>query len=94
LVPLEDRFSLPINHNKKLAVHEIIKDVEKNIKSFHIENQIRIRNTIIPQFHKLLYLKTPKNAAAKKLISMTTQKIFAKKIGILSLHVQIRVTLR
>jgi len=50
-------------------VHEI-KDVESNIKSFHIENQIRIRNTIIPQFHKLLHLKTPKNAVDEKLISM------------------------
>jgi len=65
LVQLGDRFSLPLNHNKKLAVHEIIKDVESNIKSFHIENQIRIRNIIISQFHKLLHLKTPKNAVAK-----------------------------
>jgi len=48
LIQLGDRFSLPTNHNKKFAVHEIIKDVESNSKSFYIENQIRLRNTIHP----------------------------------------------
>jgi len=68
---LGERFSLPTNLNKKLAVHETIKDLESNIKSANIENQIRIRNTIIPQLHKILHLKSPKNLVDEKLISMT-----------------------
>jgi len=71
LVQLGERFSLPTNQNKKLAVHETIKDLESNIKSSNIENQIRIRNTIIPQLHKILHLKTSKNLVDEKLFPMT-----------------------
>jgi len=35
-----------------------------------MENQVRIRNTIIPQFHKFLYIKLPKNNITEKLISL------------------------
>jgi len=42
LLQFGDKFSLPTQNNKKRAIHEIIKDVESNIKNSHIENQIRI----------------------------------------------------
>jgi len=58
LLQFGDKFSLPVHSNKKQAIHEIIKDVESDIKSFHIENQVRIRNTIIPKFHKFLHIKS------------------------------------
>jgi len=66
---LGDKFSLPIHHDKKQVIHEIIKDVENNIKGFRIENQARIRNTIIPQFNKFLHIKPLKNNITEKLIS-------------------------
>jgi len=65
-----DKFNLPVHSNKKQAIHEIIKNVESNIKSFHIENQVRIRNTIIPQFHKFLHIKPSKNNTTEKLTSL------------------------
>jgi len=67
LLQLGNNFSLPAIFNKKIAIHETIKDIESNIKSFHLENQVRIRNTIIPQFHKFLHLKPPKNCITKLL---------------------------
>jgi len=71
---------LPTNHNKKLAVHKTIKDIESNIKSSLIENQTKIRNIVIPQLHKLLHIKNPKNAVDDKLISMTNYtKNFCQK---------------
>jgi len=36
-----------------------------------LENQTRIRNTIIPQFHKFLHLQTPKNTVTELLTSLT-----------------------
>jgi len=56
--------------------------VESNIKSYNIENQIRIRNTIIPQLHKLLHLKSPKNTVDEKLVLLTNYtKNFCRKKG-------------
>jgi len=71
LLQLGNKFSLPIVSNKKIAIHETIKDIGSNIKSFHLENQTRIRNTIIPQFYKFLHLQTPKNTATELLTSLT-----------------------
>jgi len=68
---LGNKFSLPVTLNKKAAIHEIIKDIKSNIKSFHLENQIKIRNTIIPQFHKFLHIQTPKNTVTELLTSLT-----------------------
>jgi len=61
LLQLGNKFSLPATLNKKIAILETIKDVGSYIKSFHLENRVRIRNTIISQFHKFLHLKTSKN---------------------------------
>jgi len=71
LLQLGNNFSLPATLNKKIAIHETIKDIESNIKSFHLENQVKIRNTIIPQFHKFLHLKSPKNITTELLTSLT-----------------------
>jgi len=35
-----------------------------------MENQTRIRNTIIPQFHKFLHIKLPKNNINEKITSL------------------------
>jgi len=69
LLQFGDKFSIPAYYNKKQTIHEIIKDLESNIKSCHIENQRRIRNIIIPQFHRFLHLKSPKNILNEKVIS-------------------------
>jgi len=80
LLQLGDKFSLPVSFNKKIAIHETIKDVESNIKSFQLENQVRIRNTIIPQFHKFLHLKTTVNTTTELLTSLTNStKNFCQK---------------
>jgi len=70
VVQLGNKFSLPASFNKKLTVHELIKDVESNIKSFHLDNKIKIRNTIIPQLHKFLHLKSPIDTTLKTLASL------------------------
>jgi len=57
LLQFGEKFSLPAHYNKKQVIHEIIKDVESNIKSLHIENQTKIRNIIIPQFHRYIYIE-------------------------------------
>jgi len=71
LLQLSNKFSLPVTFNKKIAIYETIKDIESNIKSFHLKNQTRIRNTIISQFHKFLHLQTPKNTTTELLTSLT-----------------------
>jgi len=70
LLQFGEKFSLPSLYNKKQSIHEIIKDVESNIKSFHIENQTRIRNIIIPQFHRFLHTESLKNTTNEKLIAL------------------------
>jgi len=70
LLQFGEKFSLPAHYHKKQAIHEIIKDVESNIKSSHIVNQTRIRNIIIPQFHRFLHIKSPKNTINEKLIAL------------------------
>jgi len=75
LLQLGDKFSLPIVSNKKQAIHEVIKDMENNIKNFHVENQTRMRNTIIPQFHKFLHIKPPKNNITERLTHLLKNTI-------------------
>jgi len=70
LLQLGDRFSLSSFSNTKRAIHEIVKDIESNIKAFYIDNQIKIRNTIIPHFHKFLHIKTRKNTTNQKVMSL------------------------
>lgn len=62
LLQLGGKFSLPSTMNKKKAIHEFIKDVESNTKNHNIMNQISIRNTSIPLFHKFLHQNKPKDA--------------------------------
>jgi len=70
LLQLGEKFSLPAQYNKKQGIHEVIKDVENNIKSLHIENQTKIRNIITPQFHRFLHRDPLKNITNEKLISL------------------------
>jgi len=79
LLQFGDKFSIPAHYNKKLAIHEIIKDLENNIKNCHIENQSRIRNMITPQFHKFLHLKPPKNILNEKLLTLYKHTIDFKQ---------------
>jgi len=75
LLQFGDKFSLSVLYNKKLAIHEVIKDVESNIKKSCLENQTRIRNMIIPQFHNFLHIKLPKNNINDKLTSLLNYTI-------------------
>lgn len=54
LLQLGNKFSLPIVNNKKLAIHEFIKDLEGNSKRSNIKNLTTIRNIIVPQFSRFL----------------------------------------
>ena len=63
---LGKKFNLPITLNKKLAIHETIKDIEciksKNLSKF----VFKIRNTIIPRFHNVLHKNYKKNPIKEK----------------------------
>jgi len=70
LLQFGDKFSLPSNLNNKSDIHEIIKDLENNIKRYQIESQVKIRNSIIPQFHRLLHIKTQQNSTSERIKSL------------------------
>jgi len=69
LLQYGDRFCLPIL-NKKLAIHEFIKDIESNMYLHTNNNKIMIRNTAIPQLHKFLHNAPSINMLDMKLIHM------------------------
>jgi len=80
LLQLGDRFNLSSSLNTKVAIHEVVKDIESNIKDFHSDIQTRIRNTVIPHFHKLLHIKTQKNTTNEKVTAlMKYTKRFCQK---------------
>jgi len=56
LLQLGERFSLPIDHdkNKKLAIHEFIKDIESDLVLKKFKKQTFVRNMAIPQLYKFL----------------------------------------
>jgi len=70
LLQFGDRFCLPMLSNKKQAIHEFIKDIESNMTAHKINNQFLIRNTAIPQFHKFLKNKSPRNIINENLLYM------------------------
>lgn len=61
-------FCLP-NINKKLAIHEFIKDIESNSKRNNINNRTTIRNIAIPKFAQLLNTKEKQDLTQQKLLS-------------------------
>jgi len=69
LLQFGERFCLPLS-NKKLAIHEFIKDIECNMTAHKIHNQVLIRNTAIPQFHKFLKNTPPKNIINENLLHL------------------------
>ena len=68
LLQLGGDFSLPVNINKKVAIHEFIKDIESN--SNGIRNLTSIRNAAIPQFSLFLKSNDKKTYTQEKLLLM------------------------
>jgi len=67
LLQLGERFCLPTHLNKRLAVHEFIKDIESNLVFHNSKKQVLIRNIAIPQFHKFIKNTTPNHPIDAKL---------------------------
>jgi len=67
---LGDNFSLQIDNNKKIAIHEFIKDIESCNRYINDTNKAKIRNTIISFFHHLIHKKTSLNITDKTLLSL------------------------
>jgi len=61
LLQFGGRFCLPTHINKKLAIHEYIKDIESNSTFQNSNKQSLIRNIAIPQFYKFLKNTQPRN---------------------------------
>jgi len=86
LLQLGEKFSLPMNLNKKVAVHEFIKDVEgKLFTSKNNNNNTKIRNLAIPQIQRYLDKPLKDNKMDKVLISMfrTTSAFYKANPNIL-----------
>jgi len=62
LLQMGGNFSLPIDHSsKKKVIHEFIKDTENHNKHISETVKSKIRNTIIPFFHRLVHNKNSKH---------------------------------
>jgi len=62
LLQMGGNFGLPIDYSsKKKVIHEFIKDVEKHNKYISETVKSKVRNTIIPFFHRLVHKKTREN---------------------------------
>jgi len=58
LLQMGGKFGLPINNfSKHTAIHEFIKDIENHNKNISEIDKSKIRNTVIPFFHKLIHKK-------------------------------------
>jgi len=68
LLQLGERFCLPTYLNKKLAIHEFVKDIESNLVFHNSKKQVLIRNIAIPQFHTFIKNTPPKHLFDLKLI--------------------------
>lgn len=73
------KFSLPCTVNKRLTIHETIKDIEC-IKSKNLSGFVpKIRNTIIPKFHKFLHHNHKFNPIDDRITKMyKATKLFQK----------------
>jgi len=70
LLQFGKRFCMPIHLNKKLAIHEFIKDVESNMLVRNSNKQTMIRNITIPHFYKFLKSSPTNNYVDLKLDQM------------------------
>jgi len=65
-----DSFCLPIDNCRKTVIHEFIKDLENYNRHFHESERSKIRNTVIPFFHRFLHNKVSSNVTEKTLLSL------------------------
>jgi len=52
----------PLDNYKKKAIHEFIKDLECHNRYFSDTDKAKIRNTVVPFFHRFIHKKTNENA--------------------------------
>jgi len=79
LLQLGSNFSLPIDNQKKIAIHEFIKDIEIHNRYINDTEKVKIRNTIIPFFNRLINKKESVNNLDKRLINLeNSTKKFCK----------------
>jgi len=65
LLQLGGKFSLPTDNCKKTAIHEFIKDLENYNRHFNESEKAKIRNTVIPLFHRLISNKVSSDVTEK-----------------------------
>jgi len=70
LLQFGEKFCMPIYFNKKLAIHEFIKDVESNMSVRNSNKQTMIRSITIPHFYKFLKSSPTNNYIDLKLDRM------------------------
>jgi len=70
LLQFGEKFCMPIHFNKKLAIHEFIKDVESNMSVRNSNKQTMIRSITIPHFYKFLKSSPTNNYIDLKLDRM------------------------
>jgi len=79
LLQLGGNFNLPIDNNKKIAIHEFVKDLESCNRHINDTDTTKIRNTIIPFFHRFIHKKTSNNKIENILLSLEkSTTIFCK----------------
>lgn len=70
LLQLGSKFCLPFNNDKKLAIHEFIKDMEGNSTSNNIKNLKTLRSNLVPKLSNFLHGKSKFNSIQNELINM------------------------
>jgi len=68
LLQLGGNFCLPTNNRKKMAIHKFIKDLESYNRYFNESERTKIRNTVIPFFHRFIHNKVSSNVTEKTLL--------------------------
>jgi len=68
LLQLGGNFCLPTDNRKKTAVHEFIKHLESFNRYFNDNERTKIRNTVIPFFHRFIHNKVSSNVTEKTLL--------------------------
>jgi len=68
LLQLGGNFCLPTDNCKKMAIHEFIKHLESYNRYFNESERTKIRNTVIPFFHRFIHNKVSSNVTEKTLL--------------------------
>jgi len=84
LLQLSGNFCFPPGINKK-NIHEFIKDFESFNRYTNDIDRIKIRNTIIPHFHRFLFRRNEQNTIENEIISLhrTTIKFRKENLNII-----------